>query len=229
LPRISEILDTLESFYGKQRSDAPADPYEFLVWWHCGYPASEERCAKGWQLLTSQIGVAPKLLLAAKTSKLVGALRAGGMVPELRAARLKEIAGRVRDEFAGDLRLALSSLPVPQARKILKTFPGVGNPGAERILLFAKLAPAAAVPSSCPQVLVRIEQGAESPNYAANYSAAQAMLEALPATFSARSRAYLLVNRHGHELCKRSKPACTRCPLQSNCAFAKQPSKLATT
>jgi endonuclease-3 len=225
LPPITQILDTLESFYGKQRNNAPTDPYEFLVWWHCGYPASEERCAKGWQLLSSQIGVTPKHLLAAKTAILVDALQAGGMVPKLRAARLKEIAGRVQDEFAGDLRSALSHLSAPQARKILKTFPGIGNPGADRILLFGKLSPIAAVPSSCPQVLVRLEQGSESDKYAANYAAAQAMLEALPATFGSRIRGYVLVNHHGHELCKRIKPACASCPLEANCTFAKWRSK----
>jgi len=38
----------------------------------------------------------------------------------------------------------------------LKTFPGIGNPGADRILLFARIEPLAAVPSACPHVLVRV-------------------------------------------------------------------------
>ena len=132
MPPITPILDTLESFYGKLRSEVPTDPYEFLVWWHCGYPASEERCTKGWQSVSGKVGIAPQQLLSAKTVILTSALKAGGMVPALRAARLKEIAGRVQDEFAGDLRSALSRLTASQARKTLKTFPGIGNPGADR-------------------------------------------------------------------------------------------------
>jgi endonuclease III len=224
LLQITSLLDRLESFYGKQRSAVPADPYEFLVWWHCGYPASEERCAKGWHSVSGKIGIAPKQLLAAKTL-LARSLKVGGMVPALRAARLKEIAGRVQEEFAGDLRSALSRLTALQARKVLKTFPGIGNPGAERILLFGRLSPVAAVPSSCPHVLVRVAHGTEGDKYAATYDAAQRILESLPATFSSRIRGYLLVNRHGHELCKRSRPACARCPLESDCAFARQSSK----
>jgi endonuclease-3 len=225
LPPITAILDTLESFYGKQRSEVPRDPYEFLVWWHCGYPASEERCSKGWQSVSSKIGIAPKQLLKAKTFTLAGALKAGGLVPALRAARLKEIAGRVQDEFAGDLRSALARLTALQARKTLKTLPGIGNPGADRILLFGHLSPVAAVPSSCPHVLVRVTHGAEGDKYTATYAAAQSMLEALPATFNSRIRGYLLISRHGHELCKRTKPACARCPLESDCAFARRTSK----
>jgi endonuclease-3 len=219
-PRIADLLDSLQSLYGAVEPHAPTDPYEFLVWWHCGYPASEERCAKGWASLTQEIGIAPKQLTLASTVKLAKALKAGGMVPDLRAARLKEIAERVQREFAGDLLPALSRLPAAQARKVLKTFPGIGNPGADRILLFSRLSPVAAVPSACPHVLVRVLQGPEGDKYGAIYAAAQRTLDTLPAAFDVRIRSYLLIDRHGHTLCKRSKPLCARCPLQSRCAFA---------
>jgi endonuclease III len=219
--QITNILDALEALYGNQPLLAPADPYEFLVWWHCGYPASEERCSKGWKSLVGQIGTTPENLLSASTTKLARVLKAGGMVPELRATRLQEIAQRTMSEFAGDLRLALTQLSAAQARKVLKTFPGIGNPGADRILLFAQLASIAAVPSSCPHVLVRVRTGPESDNYAATYAEAQRMLEALPATCDARIRAYLLISRHARQLCKRSKPLCNRCPLAPQCAFGR--------
>ena len=219
-PRITDILDSLESNYGALDPVAPADPYEFLIWWHCGYPASEERCSKGWSSLTREVGFAPKRLIAASTAKLAGALEAGGMVPDLRAARVKEIAERVQEEYGGDLRTALSRLSAPQARKALKAFPGIGNPGADRILLFSRLSPVAAVPSACPYVLVRVLQGPEGPKYVAVYAAAQQMLSTLAATFDERIRGYLLVAHHGHELCKRTNPLCARCALRAQCAFA---------
>jgi endonuclease III len=224
-PTISRILDTLESLYGALNAFAPSDPYEFLIWWHSGYPASEARCEKGWRSLKHHIGIAPTQLMAAPTAKLTNALKAGGMVPELRAARLREIAARVQTEYSGDLRTALASLPQPQARKALKSFPGIGNPGADRILLFARLLPVAAVPSACPHVLVRIAHGPEDDKYPAQYAAAQRMLDEIPANFDARIRAYLLTNRHGGELCKRVHPACDRCALQSVCIFAKRAKK----
>jgi endonuclease III len=217
--RITKILDALELLYGKQNAFAPADPYEFLIWWHCGYPASEERCSKGWKSIADQIGTAPANLLSAPAAKLALALKAGGMVPELRATRLREIAQRTLSEFAGNLRLALTRLPTAQARKLLKTFPGIGNPGADRILLFAEISPEAAVPSNCPHVLARLESGPEGENYAATYAQAQHLLETLPAKFEERIRAYLLISRHASELCKRTKPICARCPLRPQCAF----------
>jgi len=216
---ISELLGQLESFYGKQEPWWPTDPYFFLVWWHCGYPASDAACARGWESLNKEIGVEPKKLLAVPLTDLASALRAGGMVPELRAMRLKDIAARVEDEFGGDLRAALAG-PIAQVRKALKKFPNIGDPGADRILLFAGVAPVAAVPSNCPHVVVRVQQGHTHENYGVTYSEAQQAIEAeVPEKFDARIRAYLLLKRHGQDLCKRTKPKCWQCPVSSYCAF----------
>jgi endonuclease-3 len=217
--RVPEILQKLESHYGKQEPVWPTDPYLFLVWWYCGYPASDAACARGWESLNRNVGVEPSQLLAASAAKLATALKPGGMVPELRAMRLLELAARVHDEFAGDVRAALLG-PMAKARRLLKTFRNIADPGADRILLFGGFAPIAAVPSNCPHVLVRIRRGWESENYGANYREAQQAIEAeTPATLDARTRAYLLLKRHGQELCKSKNPRCNQCPVSTACAF----------
>ena len=141
------------------------------------------------------------------------------MVPELRALRLKEIAMRVRDAFGGDLRAVLAG-PLSEARKTLKKFPGIADPGADRILLFAGIAPIAAVPSNSPHVLVRLLYGQDHENYGASYrEAQQAIATEVPETFNARMRAYLLLKHHGQRICKRTNPKCEDCPVRSNCSF----------
>ena len=216
---ILDLLRQLESFYGRQGPSWPTDPYLFLVWWHCGYPASDAACAKGWESLNREIGVEPQQLLGALPVHLATALRPGGMVPELRALRLKEIAARVQDEFGGDLRAALVG-PIAQVRTALKKFPSIGDPGADRILLFAGIAPVAAVPSNCPHVVVRVQRGQESTNYVATYrEARQAVESEVPGKLDARIRAYLLLKRHGQKFCKLANPKCAQCPVRSSCAF----------
>jgi endonuclease III len=216
---IPDVLAKLEQFYGPQEPSFPTDPYEFLVWWHCGYPASDAACEKGWKNLNQLVGIEPPRLLAVKPAQLAAALRPGGMVPELRAERIKEIARRVQDEFGEDLRAALS-LPLAKARKILKSFSGIADPGADRILLFAGIAPLAAIPSNCVHVLIRILQGPEGKNYSASYREAQHAIAAeVPEKFDARVRAYLLLNKHGQETCKRTNPKCQDCPVKSKCVF----------
>ena len=216
---LPKLLDKLEKFYGPQEPCWPLDPYEFIVWWHCGYPASDKTCAKGWEKLKVEVGIDPEKLLAATPRKLAEALKPGGMVPELRTQRLKEVAMRVKDQFGGDLRAGLVG-PIAEARKKLKKFPGIADPGADRILLFAGISPIAAVPSNCPHVLVRILRGKERENYGVNYRLAQeAIAAAVPETFDARTPAYLLLKRHGQEICKSSKPKCDDCPVSAHCAF----------
>jgi endonuclease III len=221
-PTIRNLLDRLEKFYGRQAPGFPTDPYEFLVWWYCGYPASDRACGKGWERLTKDVGVEPEKLLQTTAAKLASALQAGGLFPDLRAERLQETALRVLNEFGGDLRAVLTG-PISQARKTLKSFPSIADPGADRILLFAGLAPIAAVPSNCVHVLIRILTGKEGRNYSANYREAQRLIAAsVPETLEARTRAYLLLKRHGQALCKGTKPKCEECPLASECAYANQ-------
>ncbi len=218
---VCELLDKLEEFYGRQEPCWPVEPYEFIIWWQCGYPPCDTACAKGWDKLRNEVGIAPRNLLAATPAKLASALKPGGMAPELRALRLKEIAARVKDQLGGDLRAALSG-PRSEARKTLKKFPGISDPGADRILLFAGIAPLAAVPSNCTQVVVRVLSGREHESYSVNYREVQRAIAAgVAETFEARKRAYLLLKRHGQELCKRTKPKCEECPVRSACAFVR--------
>ena len=214
-----ETLDALEKHYGPQSPSWPVEPFEFLVWWHCGYPASDERCTRGWDSLSTRIGVDTQQILKASQAALTEALRPGGMVPELRAARMQEIAQRTVQQYGGELA-SLFHGELSAVRKALKQFPGISDPGADRILLFAGRDAVAAVPSNCPHVAVRIVHGHEREDYTVTYREAQEIVSAeVPRQLAARQRAYLLLKVHGQELCKR-KPMCSRCPIQAQCAYA---------
>lgn len=217
---LNEILNRLEKFYGAQEPSFPVEPYEFLVWWYCGYPASDAACTKGWNSLTREVGMDPGKLLKANPDKLAAAIKPGGMLPELRAEHLQELAFRVENECGGDLRVALAG-PAAKARKFLKSFHGIADPGADRILLFAGISPIAAVPSNCVGVLLRILKKHAGDNYPAMYREEQRIIASeLPQTFDGRARAYLLLKRHGQQLCKRTNPKCEECPLRPHCAYA---------
>jgi len=217
--KLALVLDRLEEQYGKLEAPWPLDAYEMIVWTNCGYPASEAKCKRGFEALKREIGLKPEQILAAPPSKLAKVMRLSVMLPELCAERLKEIAWMVKKEFGGDLSAAMKR-PLLQARKILKKFPVIGDPGADKILLFTKTAPVAAVPSNCIDVPLRLGFGREMKNYAASYRSVQEAIAAeLPESFEVRQRAYLLLKRHGQELCKRSKPLCEQCPLTAECAY----------
>lgn len=216
---LGDILDRLEGLYGAVESPPPKDPYEFVLFLNCGYPASDERCARGFDALKTAVGLHPAAILGMDDGALAEIMAPGGMIPELRAARLKQIARTVQGELGGDLRAALLADPA-RAKKRLTRFPTLGEPAAERILLFCGLAPEAAAPAGGLQVLTRLGLCEEGKDFAATYKAARAAIASgVAEDFAARRRAYLLLKTHGHELCKRSAPRCEPCPAKSGCAW----------
>jgi len=168
--------------------------------------------------------------LAASKAKLAKLMRPNVMMPAVCAERLTEIARKVKNEFGGNLTAALQKRThkakdepdksVKAAKKMLQEFPVVGEPSAEKILLFGRLAPVAAVPSAFVHVPIRLFLDETGKNFAADYRAAREILDAgLSGTYEARQRAYLLLKKHGQEICKRSKPKCEVCPLTEQCAY----------
>ena len=217
--RLEGILKRLEKCYGKQKPVGPRRAYEMVIYRNAGYPQSDERCARGFEALKKEVGLRPEEILAASDVRLAEVMRAGGMVPELRARRLKEIAMIVKRDFAGDLRTALKQ-PLPEARRALKKFPTIADAGAEKILLFTKTAAVAALPSNGIHVPLRLGFGTERRNWAASYREAQEALRAeLPEDCDAHLRAYLLLKRHGEGLCKNTLPLCEHCPVSGECRY----------
>jgi endonuclease-3 len=224
--RLVKLLDRLEKFYGKPAESGaklgPTHAYEMVLHRNAGYPQSDANCEKGFLALKRAVGLAPEKILAAPPAKLAEALRAGGIVPELRARRMKEVAARVLDEFGGDLDAVMKHGPV-EAKKALKKFPTIGDSFAEKVLLYTKTAPVAAVPANCVHVLLRLGFGRESKNYAANYRTSAEAIEAeIPETHAARMRAYLLIKEHGQTLCKMARPKCEECPVSGECEYYKR-------
>ena len=218
-PNLPRLLDRLEKFYGKPKAPYPTDPFEMILYINSAYPATEPACDKAFDALKKSVGVRVQDILGASRKKLAEVTRAGGSFAEQRAGRLHEIAALVERDFASDLRGALRK-PLAEARKALKLFPCIGDPSADKILLFTRTAPIAAVPSNCVRVPLRLGLGEEGKNYAASYRSAQEGIGAqLPADCGALIRAYQLLKKHGQALCKNSRPKCDLCPVSPDCVY----------
>ncbi len=75
-------------------------------------------------------------------------------------------------EFDGDLSNLLR-LPAKEALKQLMRFPMIGQPGAEKILLFSGLLPVLALESNGLRVLIRLGFGTEDKSYSTMYRSVQ--------------------------------------------------------
>src|SRR5205085_7691067 len=136
-----------------------------------------------------------------------------------RAARLRELALIAMDEFGGDLSAALR-LPLPKAKKALQKFPSIGEPSAEKVLLFTRSYPILGLESNGLRVLLRLGFGEEKKNYSATYRSVQdAINDQLKKDYGWLINAHVLLRQHGKELCKTNRPLCEKCPVKRSCAY----------
>jgi endonuclease III len=214
----SKLIDVLHRHYGPPAPPPSTDPLELIIWENIAYLANDERRAEAFAKLKESIGTTPEQILAAKHSSLA-AIGKAGILPDVSAEKLLTIARIAYEEFGSDLHSVLKK-PLPQAKKALKKFPSIGDPGAEKILLFTHSYPVMALESNGLRVLCRVGFAEELKNYSATYRLVQdALREQVPDDCDSLIRAHHLLRQHGQELCKRSKPRCPECPVKASCAY----------
>ena len=218
--RLSGTLQALRKLYGRPEPGPARGPFELLLYENVAYLADDGRRDEAIRLLRERVGLSPEKILAAAPESLREAA-SRGIVPNQTVEKLRAIAAVALEEFGGDLE-AVIRRPLKDAVKALRKFPSIGEPGAQKILLFCRREPFLALDSNGLRVLLRLGYGREDKSYARSYRSAQAAAEAeLPRDCGVRIEAHLLLRRHGQELCRRSQPRCEICPLRRGCAFAR--------
>ncbi|HVZ37989.1 MAG TPA: hypothetical protein VHI13_01835 [Candidatus Kapabacteria bacterium] len=218
---LAEMIDRLQTQYGTPSLPPAETPFELVLWEQAAY-LSDDAARRGTFLrLRSEIGTDPEAIAHVSPHLLADLLRGGGIHTEERAERMQASARIVLDSYGGDMR-ALLALPLAVARKKLATFPMIGEPGAEKILMMTRTHPSLAPESNGLRVLLRVGYGAEQKNYSASYrSVRDAVAPQIPAAdYDWLAGAHLLLREHGQTLCKRTRPACGSCPLAPECTHA---------
>jgi endonuclease-3 len=212
------LIDRLAQHYGEPAAPAVIEPFAMVLWENVAYLADDAKRAEAFSELRAKTGLTPAGIRKAKDSALL-AIAAKGIIAQNTVSKLRRAAEIARDEFDDNLAPILDK-PFAAARKELRKFPAIGEPGAEKILLFNRRQPVLALESNGLRVLVRLGYVAEHKNYATMYRSAQRTIAPqLPPGCDALIRAHLLLRRHGQELCKRTSPQCARCPLRANCSY----------
>jgi endonuclease III len=215
---LPQIVERLRVHFGKQKPPKLDGPWDMILWENVAYLADDDRRQQAFQTLKKRIGTEPTQILSASDEALIEVTR-HGIMPGQFAEKLRNCAKIVLEEFDGDLGPVLQ-LPIPKAKKALQKFPGIGEPGAEKILLFTRINPVLALESNGLRVLLRLGFGEEKKSYSTTYRLVQkAVEEGLDKDYSWLIEAYLLLRRHGQELCRRSAPMCEKCPLAEDCEY----------
>jgi len=220
MPRIAftQVVERLRAHYGPPKLPELDGPWEMILWENVAYLADDDRRGKAFETLKKRIGTEPQRILSASDEALLD-VTGHGILADQFATKLRMCAQMALEEFDGNLRSVLK-LAVPKAKKALQKFPGIGESGAEKILLFSRTDPVLALESNGLRVLLRLGFGEEKKSYSATYRIVQrAVSEELDPDYSSLIQAHLLLRRHGQELCRRSQPACSECPLALDCEF----------
>jgi len=220
-PRLQRIVARLLQQHGRQ-APPPADTaFALVLWEKVAYLATDERRAQAFDMLRKRVGLTPEAILEAKPSVLREIAAVGGKVEiEKRAQNMQVAAALVMDEFGGSLDSVLR-LPHREAMRALQRIYGIGEPGAERILLLMRARRVLPLDSNGARTMVRLGYGADQRNYSTMYRSVRDSAEKeLHDTFDWLIDAHLVLRRHGQDVCKASTPRCEICSVRAECAYA---------
>jgi endonuclease III len=210
----------LKRLYGKPAPPVSRDPFILILWEQVAYLVPDAKRRTAFLQLKARVGLQPEEILAASPATLRSIARIGGPIAAVaRADRMHASAELVMRRFGGNLRQALK-LPADAARRALGQFAMIGEPGADKILVFTRTARMLPLDSNGLRVLQRLGLVTEGRDYRSSYRRArEALASALPRTYDGLSDGYHLLRRHGQELCRRNAPDCPACPLRPQCPF----------
>jgi len=208
----------LTRLYGDTGRQYSSDLFEMILWENVAYLANDERRAQAMAQLRQTIGTRPRDVLDATEEDLIQA--AGfGILPRTSAEKLRRAAEIAVNEFDGDLTMILR-LPVVRAKRALRRFPGIGEPGAEKILLLTRRHPFLAPDSNALRVMVRLGFCPSDLSYARTYAAARDVgQKELGDDFDALLAARTVLRHHGQVTCRRKTPECEDCVVRDGCPW----------
>lgn len=220
---LANTVRELRQFYGAPEPPPTIDAFELVLWENVAYLATPERRLAAFDALKRTVGLSPRAILAASQEELEAVTEHGILAAKF-ADKLRACARILHEKFGGDLGVEIRK-PLPDAKKALMAFPGIGEPGAEKILLFSNHYALLAPESNGLRVLVRLGLVPEDKSYAKTYAAARDMAERSGVRGRVLQPAHLLLMQHGQTMCKRERPHCDECPLRLECAYARAQAK----
>jgi len=215
MPRLEGLLDSLAQAYGEPAPPPPRTLLELVLLENVAYLVDDVKREQAFNALRTRVGTTPSQILAAPTEALL-VVASPGILAENQVDKLRRIA-----QIALEVDLdSTRTLPLRGAKRLLMRFPSIGEPGAEKILLFGRAHPVLGLDSNGVRVLARLGCVEEAKSYAATYRNVQAFVAPfLERGFDWLMRAHQLLRQHGQEVCRRSRPRCEVCSLRDWCRY----------
>ena len=225
--KLDKIIDRLREAYGTPARPHIIDPFELILYENVSYLVDDDHRRRAFENLKKTIGTRPEEILTAKSGELESVAALGGSDKKGRVEKLVRSAQIAIKEFGGDIGVILT-MPFKKAVAALKKFPSIGEPGAEKILLFCGNVEGLPLESNGLRVLMRIGYATEEANYTATYRKVRAAIsDQIVKDADWLVFAHLLLRQHGQQTCKRTQPLCKQCVIIGMCNLGQMNVKLA--
>jgi endonuclease III len=209
-----EVHRRLLAYYGNLAWPEVKNPVDELVSTILSQNTNDANRDRAYKSLRQRFPTWEEVRLA-DPSEVVTAIRPAGLSNQ-KGPRIQNVLNDiVKERGSLDLKF-LMELPLEEARAWLMKFKGVGPKTAAIVLLFSMGRPAFPVDTHIYRVTGRVGLRPEKLTVEQTHSLMERLFP--PDTYYA---AHLNIIHLGREICKVSKPACTRCPLNEICNYAR--------
>lgn len=206
----AELIEILDERYGRTPQQPSGAPVTELVVTLLSQHTSDHNSGHAMHRLLERFPTWEDVI-AAPTAEVEEAIRPGGLAPT-KAPRIQALLSEVRDR-APDFELAeLSEMPLDDAKRWLRSLPGVGPKTAACVLLFALARPALPVDTHVDRVSRRLGLVPKKASVEQAHDLLEAQLE--PDEVYAF---HVDLIQHGRRTCHARSPQCEDCPLLDRC------------
>ena len=210
MSKLVEIYNILLEHFGPQDWWPGDSPFEIMVGAVLTQNTNWANVSKAIDNLKQE-----NLLFFEKLHELPVALLAEKIRPagyfNLKAARLKNLLDFIGEEYNGSLEAMLAGDTIGLREEIL-TVKGIGPETADSILLYAAHKPVFVVDAYTHRIFSRHSIIAEEEGY---YEIQEYFAMSLPEDVKLFNEYHALIVQLGKEFCKKSKPLCSQCPLNT--------------
>lgn len=205
-----DIYTTLLDHYGPQNWWPADTPLEMVVGAVLTQNTNWKNVSKALTNLKAGNLLELDLLNALPHDELAMHIRPAGYY-NLKAKRLKNLLQMIVDEYNGDLQ-QLFDEELHSARSKLLQVNGIGEETADSILLYAGGQPIFVVDAYTYRVFSRHHLLEEECSYA---DIQERFMDSLPAETSLFNEYHALIVKVAKDYCKKNKPCCQLCPLET--------------
>lgn len=210
--KLLNLYDSLLSMYGRQKWWPADSPFEVMAGAILTQNTNWSNVEKALILLKQRINLTPKALLSLSTGDLEVCLKPSGYF-RIKTQRLQHYCRWYLEKGAYN---GLDQLNTAELREQLLKVQGIGPETADDIVLYAFNRPVFVIDAYTRRLLQRLDliQGQEKYEYCRQLFETQ-----LPKNVDLYKQYHALIVIHAKRHCRKTKPICHACQLESICSL----------